>query len=149
MGNYVALPIPLRCPFLGNTNREYLSILRQLGLPNSIQGCSSIWSCPGWFTWSTRFTNLIGPYVFIHARFWDFTFYSPNFVYWVGFVTGITFTPHLWNVDFIYLLTFWKNRPSSLGCYFWEENIFFKLVIYLCFRPNPYTRMCVSTIGSF
>ena len=45
--------------------------------------------------------------------------------------------------------TFPKNQPSSLGCYFSEKEPFFELVIFPCFRPNPYTRMCVSTIGSF
>ena len=45
--------------------------------------------------------------------------------------------------------TFPKNQPSNLGCYFWQKHSFFELVIFQCFLPNPYTRMCVSTIGSF
>ena len=35
------------------------------------------------------------------------------------------------------------------GLFFRKRGIFFELVISLCFQPNPYTRMCVSTIGSF
>ena len=30
-----------------------------------------------------------------NSRILDFTIYLPNFVYWVGFVTGVTFTTHL------------------------------------------------------
>ena len=47
-----------------------------------------------------------------------FTSYSlvANFVYWVGFVTGISFTVHLWIVDFKDFLPFGENRPLSLGC---------------------------------
>ena len=30
-----------------------------------------------------------------------------------------------------------------------ERGLFFELVIFPQFLPNPYTRMCVSTIGSF
>ena len=45
--------------------------------------------------------------------------------------------------------TFTKNQPSSLGCYFWEIEPFFELVMFQCFRPNPYTRMGVLTIGAF
>ena len=30
-----------------------------------------------------------------------------------------------------------------------ERGLFFELVIFLRFRPSPYTRMCESTIGSF
>ena len=45
--------------------------------------------------------------------------------------------------------TFPKDQPSNLGCYFVQEgNLFFKLDLFPQFRPNPYTRMCVLTIGS-
>ena len=30
-----------------------------------------------------------------------------------------------------------------------ERGLFFELDFFLQFRPNPYTRMCVLTIGSF
>ena len=28
-------------------------------------------------------------------------------------------------------------------------SLFLELVLFPCFRPNPDTRMCVSTLGSF
>ena len=40
-----------------------------------------------------------------NSRILHFTIYLPNLVYWVGFVTGVTFTMHLWIVDFIDFLT--------------------------------------------
>ena len=42
-----------------------------------------------------------------NSRISVFTFYLANLIYWVGFVTGITFTTDLRIVDFIDLLTFW------------------------------------------
>ena len=58
---------------------------------------------------------------------------------------------HALNVSFqIPNSNFGENQPSSLGCYFWRDIVLFsELVFFLCFRPNSYTRMCVSTIGSF
>ena len=44
---------------------------------------------------------------------------------------------------------FFKNQPSSLGYLFERYTPFFELVIFLSFRLNAYTRMCVSTLGSF
>ena len=44
--------------------------------------------------------------------------------------------------------TFPKNQPSSLGCIFERYSPLFELVILLCFWPNLYTRMCVSTLVS-
>ena len=87
--------------------------------------------------------------VFNHCRDFEFTSYLSNFVYWVGFVTGVTFTTHLWVVYFIDFRLVGKIPSLSLGCYFWEKDMFFELYFSSCFRPNQYTRMCVSTIGSF
>ena len=44
---------------------------------------------------------------------------------------------------------FSPNQTSSLGCYFGERYSFFEIVIFLCFRPNPYTRMCVFSKDHF
>ena len=79
-----------------------------------------------------------------------FTFYLSDLVYWVGFVTGLTFTTHLWIVDFIGFLTLWWKTVFSSELLFFRIKVFFfcKLVIFHCFSPNPYTRRWVSTIGS-
>ena len=42
-----------------------------------------------------------------------------------------------------------KNQPSNLGCYFLRGRDIFRTCHFSWFLPNPYTRMCVSTIGSF
>ena len=47
-----------------------------------------------------------------------FTICLSNFVYWVGFVTGISSTTHLRIMKFVDFLTCWENQPLSLGCYF-------------------------------
>ena len=78
----------------------------------------------------------------------DFTIYLSDLVYWFGFVTGVTFTAHLWNVDFIDLLTLWGKSAFQPGLFFWEKEPLFELDIFPCFRLNPYTRMCVLTIES-
>ena len=46
------------------------------------------------------------------------TIYLTNLVYWVGSVTGISFTTHLRIVNVIDCLTFGENKTLSLGCYF-------------------------------
>ena len=63
-------------------------------------------------------------------RVLDFTIYLPNFVYWVGFVTGITFTTHLWIVNFIDVLTCWGKSAFKPGLLFLRKrslcsNLFF------------------------
>ncbi len=41
-----------------------------------------------------------------------------------------------------------KSGFSSKLLFFQNRGLFFKLVIFHCFSPNPYTRRCVSTIES-
>ena len=60
-----------------------------------------------------------------------FTIYLSDLVYWVGFVTGATFTTHLWIVDFIDFLTCWWKSAFKPGllllqerCLFMNINIF-------------------------
>ena len=77
------------------------------------------------------------------------SFYLSDLVYWVGFVIGVLFKTHLSNANFIDFLTLlWKIVFSSELLFFITEVFFFKLVIFHCFLPNPYTRICVSTIES-
>ena len=71
-----------------------------------------------------------------------------GWVYWVAFVTGISFTLHLWIVDFIAFLTCWGKSAFEPGLLFLRNKHFSELVIFLLFA-NPYTRMGVLTIRSF
>ena len=78
-----------------------------------------------------------------------FTFYLADLVYWVGFVAGVTFKTHLSNANFIDLLTlWWKTAFSSEVLFLQNRGLFFELVIFPYFSPNPYTRICVLTIES-
>ena len=43
---------------------------------------------------------------------------------------------------------FWKIAFSSKLLFFQNRGLFFKLVSFHCFSPNPSTRRCVSTIES-
>ena len=45
--------------------------------------------------------------------------------------------------------TFRKTSLRVWAAIFERKSPFFELAIFPCFRPNPYTRMCASTIGSF
>ena len=82
------------------------------------------------------------------TAFLNFTVYLPNLVYLVAFVSGITFTTHLWNVDFIVFLTCWGKSAVKSGLRFLKST-FCRTCHSSLFRRNPYTRMCVLTIGSF
>ena len=42
----------------------------------------------------------------------------------------------------------WKNRLSFEAAVL-RYRTFSEHAFFCCFRPNPYTRMCVSTIGSY
>ena len=77
------------------------------------------------------------------SRILAFTIYLADFVYWVGFVTGIAFTTHLWIVDFIIFLVFLKKQPSSLGCYFWETSPFFRTCHFSLFCGRSRIPECV------
>ena len=77
----------------------------------------------------------------------DFPCYCPLFF---GIVTGITFTLHLWIVVFIRFSTYFEKSAFTSGLLFLRDRALFSILsAFLFFRPNPYTRMCVSTIGSF
>ena len=45
--------------------------------------------------------------------------------------------------------TFPKISLRVWAANFERKCVVFELVIFLRFRPNPYTRMCASTIGLF
>ena len=85
-----------------------------------------------------------------NSRILDFTLYSPNLKCWVGFVTGRTFTTHFWNVQPSCLLYYFCEKISlPSGLLLFRERTLFRTCHFLCFRPNPYTIMCESTIRSF
>ena len=72
-------------------------------------------------TWTVKWTCFLirwrwqGPgeggapisYIYCPCYFLVFILYLPNWVYWVGFGPAMAFKTHLWNVNFIELLTFW------------------------------------------
>ena len=59
-----------------------------------------------------------------NTRFLDFTICLPNFVYWIGFVTGIAFTTSLWIVEFITFSFFGKSAFKS-GLLFLRDGALF------------------------
>ena len=71
-----------------------------------------------------------------------------SFVYRDGFVTGITFTIHSWIVYFIDVLIFLGKLAFEPGLLFLRRRVFFRTCQFSLFLSNPYTRMCVSTMGS-
>ena len=76
-------------------------------------------------------------------RFWIFTMYLPELVYWVGFVTGMTFTMHLWIVDFI---DFWCVGKISLRTW----AVFFSNLSFLLNFVNPlYQNVCIDHRSTF
>ena len=55
--------------------------------------------------------------------------------------------------SYIYIYTisilFWKIMLWVLGCCFWEIYLFSRTCFFFLFSAEPYTRMCVSTVGSY
>ena len=50
--------------------------------------------------------------------------------------------------DGVIVVAIFESACES-GLLFLREIVFFELVNFPCFQPNPYTRMCVLTVGSF
>ena len=74
-----------------------------------------------------------------------FTFYFSNFVYWIGFVTGVTFLTHLRIVDFIDFWLVGGNQPLSLGCYSWEKEFCFLNLSFALSAAKPlHQNVCID-----
>ena len=68
-----------------------------------------------------------------NSRALNFTIYLPNLVYWVGCVTGITFTMHLWIVDFIYFWLVVKISLQAWAAIFERKRLVPNLSFFLVF----------------
>ena len=80
----------------------------------------------------------------LNLGFMVFTFYLSDLLIGVGFVTGVTFTTHLWIVDFIDFWPVGENQPLSLGCYFWERGIFSNSICFLNFAKPLYQNVRID-----
>ena len=79
-------------------------------------------------------------------HFFYMPFYILNNQY---YIINISFICYLLNINLqIPNKNFSEKSAFEPGLLFFQETPFFELVIFHCFSPNPYTRMCVLTIES-